>query len=756
MIGFRWILLFLCIFGNSLVHAKKGAPYEKYGSSKSAIYACNLYISSVGIFCEPSTDYYATYACICQNDNARATFAGCLNVKNQITKDVVDDINKMGATYNLSCTVQDYKDSLQNYTKYAKLPSEIENYNISVPVNVPIKLNDSTTALYFRAYDQFLGNYDNSLYYGLALTEYFALVFVLAIIANWSKVLFPRIVGKFTGPISNTYRKYISLPAFIRRKKTQEQVFFKVFDFLVPSRLESLILFGFLALTIAVSGANIKYIENDPVFATKGQAIARYIADRTGITATLNMPLLILFAGRNNFLQWLTRWDFATFICYHRWVARVIFLLVVVHASCFTHLYLLRGYYAAEMKEAFLVWGTIATVAGGIIMVQGMLFLRRAWYEIFLLVHIIMAALFIGGAWIHVEELGYVWIVYSVVAVWCFDRAVRVGRLFWFGFPKSEVILLADETLKVIVPKPKYWKSVPGGHAFIHFLRPSCFWQSHPFTFTDSKVRGDNIVLYCKVKGGVTHGLYQYLSTHPGKTTKIRVALEGPYGEATPAKSYDTANFVAGGNGIPGIYSEVVDLARRSRENSKQHLKLTWIVREYKSLYWFYEELIALKDTKIETTIYVTKPNLFNCIEEFNYRLPIITNEPRSSDAEINEIKDEERKELGLEFKTTDIKYNEEKKHFGSSDDESEDQADLQIRVVNQIKAELSHIQFKEGRPDMEELVKQEVEESNGSVAFVTCGHPVMVDDLRYSVVQNLDNPDGKRLDFFEQLQVWA
>ncbi|KAK7680148.1 hypothetical protein QCA50_016875 [Cerrena zonata] len=241
-----------------------------------------------------------------------------------------------------------------------------------------------------------------------------------------------------------------------------------------------------------------------------------------------------------------------------------------------------------------------------------------------------------------------------------------------------------------------------------------------------------------------------------GKTTKIRVALEGPYGEATPAKTYDTANFVAGGNGIPGIYSEIVDLARRSRENSKQHLKLTWIVREYKSLYWFYEELIALKDTKIETTIYVTKPNLFNCIEEFNYRLPIITNEPRSSDAEINEIKDEERKELGLEFKTTDIKYNEEKKHFGSSDDESEDQADLQIRVVNQIKAELSHIQFKEGRPDMEELVKQEVEESNGSVAFVTCGHPVMVDDLRYSVVQNLNNPDGKRLDFFEQLQVWA
>ena len=56
----------------------------------------------------------------------------------------------------------------------------------------------------------------------------------------------------------------------------------------------------------------------------------------------------------------------------------------------------------------------------------------------------------------------------------------------------------------------------------------------------------------------------------------------------------------------------------------------------------------------------------------------------------------------------------------------------------------------------MEEMVLQEIDESNGSVAFVTCGHPLMVDDLRHSVVSNLDNTKGKRVEFFEQLQVWA
>lgn len=56
----------------------------------------------------------------------------------------------------------------------------------------------------------------------------------------------------------------------------------------------------------------------------------------------------------------------------------------------------------------------------------------------------------------------------------------------------------------------------------------------------------------------------------------------------------------------------------------------------------------------------------------------------------------------------------------------------------------------------MEDLVVQETKESNGSVSFVTCGHPRMVDDLRYEVVKNLDKADGKRIEFFEQLQVWA
>jgi len=329
------------------------------------------------------------------------------------------------------------------------------------------------------------------------------------------------------------------------------------------------------------------------------------------------------------------------------------------------------------------------------------------------------------------------------VAVWVFDRAVRIGRLVVFGCPKSEVILLADETLKVIVPKPSYWRSVPGGHAFIHFMRPSCFWQSHPFTFTCSE-KDNKIVLYCKVKGGVTHGLYQYLASHPGRTTQIRVALEGPYGESTAAKRYDSAVFVAGGNGIPGIYSEIHDLALRSKSNIKQSLKLVWVVREYRSLYWFYEEILALKNSKINTTIYITKPESHAYIEEFNHRIPVISNE---SDSDIN---------ITVEKKFESVSDTDSCKEKSSSEDGSNAEVLDKNTIIEIVKSELSHINFIEGRPSMEDIVVQEIKESNGSVAFVTCGHPVMVDDLRRSVVRNLNKSDGKRVDYFEQLQVWT
>ena len=90
----------------------------------------------------------------------------------------------------------------------------------------------------------------------------------------------------------------------------------------IPSRLESIIL-GVFVVTIAVCAVNIHHIPNNPKEPIMAEELCDLIATRTGIVTLYLVPLLVLFAGRNNFMQWLTGWKFSTHMMYHRWISRV-------------------------------------------------------------------------------------------------------------------------------------------------------------------------------------------------------------------------------------------------------------------------------------------------------------------------------------------------------------------------------------------------------------------------------------------------
>lgn len=699
------------VFFATSVKAGKNAKFQLYGDI-TYFYTCNLQISLSVSYC--ATPYNAT--CLCANKNALATYAGCLAFDNRNTTTAVNYMmNYCEENGNVTVEKNWYEKSYQYFLSNAKTEKEIPNFNKTIPIDVPFKLDEAEMKLYERAYKQFLGNYDDSLYYGAGILGYWLLIMCIGAIVNWGKVMFPGLTKKLTSKPINLWRQYVSMPATFRKKKAEELRIFKFFDSLIPSRFESIVIFLFYIVVLMIHAMNMHYVDGDPVFENnKYNSQARNVADRTGITGTIMMPLVFLFSSRNNFLQWLTGWNYSTFVTYHRHIARVMFILIALHSILFT--VLLRDD-MSEFSETYMIWGVLATVSGGIILFQAMLFFRRRWYEIFLLIHILFAALYVAGTWIHVDELGYVWFVYPAVAVWCADRVVRIARLVIFGFPKARVSLLADDTIKVEIPKPSYWKTIPGGHAFIHFLKPTYFWQSHPFTFVESPA-DTHIILYCKVKGGITHSLYQLLVRSPGQAITMRVGVEGPYGEPTPARYADTAVFIAGGNGIPGIYSEVMDMARRMPNETKNAMKLYWIIRDYKSLEWFNNELTLLGNTNIETTIYVTKPDLSN----------LLTGD--GSD-DTSSKKESDSQDMNLESKES-------------------------LQGVDLVKSRFSHITFKEGRPSIEDIVDLEIKESNGSVAFVACGHPAMVDETRYFCSRNVDNPQKKRVDFYEQVQVWT
>jgi hypothetical protein len=141
----------------------------------------------------------------------------------------------------------------------------------------------------------------------------------------------------------------------------------------------------------------------------------------------------------------------------------------------------------------------------------------------------------------------------------------------------------------------------------------------------------------------------------------------------------------------------------------KQHIKFYWVIRNWKSLDWFYEKLPELKKTQAQVIIYITDPSSDQGAKR-------LSSSESSTDSDKNESQDEE------------IKCFQPKS--------------------------LDFIEFRMGRPTIEELVESDLKEVNGNVAMLICGPGGLVDDIRYSVSQNLDYCEG-RVEFFDELQVW-
>lgn len=677
------LLLIILICGFQITTPQKalqGAPFHRYSDSQIAMYACSLIARKMQVCSEMASvqnKLDSLTECLCKNKIAFATTAHCFDVGYPDQVDAFLDL--CNERTNAGVSRKDYSDALDFYRKEAAQTVSTEPLH---PPQVPSQV----IYTYRDAYDQFLGNYTRSVEYGIPIIAFWAIVFIVAAIDYRIKLWAPKITNRFTDPVSNTIRKSFTLPALLGRQRTQEKTSLKIFDYLQPSRMESMILIGFCGLTTYLSVCKIHPVENDPIFPSSTMALLRYYSVRSGIIATYILPLSFLFAGRNNILQGFTGWTYSTFITFHRWTSRIMVLLILVHSVGYGAL--LHKHTAAP--KAYIYYGFAGTVAGIALLGQALLVLRRKFYEMFLAIHIILAAVFLAGAWMHVKNLNFLWYYHFSLWVWLADRAYRIQRLLQFGFPNAEVELFADSTLRVKVRRPPSFLAEGGGHCFVHFLLPLTFWQSHPFTYT---VMGDFIVFYIKVKEGVTRDLQRQIERSKSKSVFVRVAVEGSYGECTPARNYDSKIFVAGGNGIPGIFAEAYEAVSSASSHGLTHL--IWVVRDIEAVRWFQEELNLLRDYSIAVTIYVTR---------LCERAPLLGDSDKS---------------------------NVELEHS------------------------LPHVVFKQERPNIAKIVSFEVFKSNGSVCFVTCGHPAMVDDLRYEVTKAIGS-ERKRIDFFEQLQVWA
>lgn len=122
-----------------------------------------------------------------------------------------------------------------------------------------------------------------------------------------------------------------------------------------------------------------------------------YLLGRTGVYAYIFLPLLFLFAGRNNILLWLTNWSHSTYLVLHRWVARISTAQVLLHSIISLAKYIQTGMYPMEVVKPYWIRGIVATLCAVILCFGSGLYIRNNHYEIFLLSHIVLSEILVAG-----------------------------------------------------------------------------------------------------------------------------------------------------------------------------------------------------------------------------------------------------------------------------------------------------------------------------------------------------------------------
>lgn len=219
-------------------------------------------------------------------------------------------------------------------------------------------------------------------------------------------------------------------------------------------------------------------------YETVQATLMRSVAKRLGVLSYANVPLVILYAGRNNFLLWVTNWSHSTFLLLHRWAAFICMLHAVLHSLIFLEIALHSEGWSGKFTSPNWYWGCGGTIGFVVLIIKSIQPIRRRMYEIFLIAHIIIVALVIVSLYKHVQlnytdAYGYQNWMWLASVIWGFDRLVRMVRWLLTGFKRAYLTPIDEDYYRLDIPGLS-----ADGHVYLHFPTLSTwkFWESHPFS----------------------------------------------------------------------------------------------------------------------------------------------------------------------------------------------------------------------------------------------------------------------------------
>ncbi|KAI1097402.1 hypothetical protein F4804DRAFT_347211 [Jackrogersella minutella] len=252
---------------------------------------------------------------------------------------------------------------------------------------------------------------------------------------------------------------------------------------IMPTRGQAILIAYFVIINIVLSSVGYRLAMPNSWYDTKREELLSYIRNRQGVLSFANVPLLVLYAGRNNILLTITDWSHSTFLLLHRWIAIICTIEACIHSAMYLQIYLERSEYFYESKLTYWIWGIVATLSFSILLPASVLPLRQKAYNFFLLSHFTLAFIAIIGCYLHIyyrfgNQWGYETWIYIAFAIWGFDRLMRFARLARNGVRTAEITVVDEHNIRVDIPGVS-----AQGHAYLYFPTLSWrVWENHPFS----------------------------------------------------------------------------------------------------------------------------------------------------------------------------------------------------------------------------------------------------------------------------------
>ncbi|KAK7426289.1 hypothetical protein QQZ08_007189 [Neonectria magnoliae] len=269
--------------------------------------------------------------------------------------------------------------------------------------------------------------------------------------ATFSLLVF---LGGVVAPVSLSLFRLLPWPAAVRSRFyayfSDPPVFGKRHNMpvlglaMIPTRGQAIFIVYIIVINCVATFVGYPHYTPNSFCPDRKYELTRHIANRLGMLSFANIPLTILYGGRNNLLLWTTNWSRSTFLLLHLWVAFTCTMQACLHSAMWLQIQASAGYYPESAAMPYWYWGIIGALALSLLIPLSTLPIRKHWYEIFLLGHVALAVVAIVGAWYHIVYLyegsdGFdIWL-FIAMAVWAFDRLLRVARVSKHGIKRAYV-----------------------------------------------------------------------------------------------------------------------------------------------------------------------------------------------------------------------------------------------------------------------------------------------------------------------------